>query len=136
MTMADKIVVLNAGRIEQVGSPMELYRSPANLFVAGFIGSPRMNLIEGAEAQKMQAKTVGVRPEHIRLSPTEGAWSGTVGVAEQLGSDTLLHIDADGLGQITARADGEFPVRHGQRIFMTPDRDRMHRFNEKGLAIR
>ncbi|MGN6469691.1 MAG: ABC transporter ATP-binding protein [Rhizobiaceae bacterium] len=136
MTMADKIVVLNAGRIEQVGSPMELYRSPANLFVAGFIGSPRMNLIEGAEAQKMQAKTVGVRPEHIRLSATDGAWSGTVGVAEHLGSDTLLHIDADGLGQITARADGEFPVRHGQRIFMTPDRDRMHRFNEKGLAIR
>ncbi|MGN6767569.1 MAG: ABC transporter ATP-binding protein, partial [Rhizobiaceae bacterium] len=53
MTMADKIVVLNAGRIEQVGSPLDLYRSPANLFVAGFIGSPRMNLIKGAEAQKM-----------------------------------------------------------------------------------
>ena len=136
MTMADKIVVLNAGRIEQVGSPMELYRTPANLFVAGFIGSPRMNLIEGAEARKLQAATVGVRPEHIRLSATEGAWSGTVGVAEHLGSDTLLHIDSDDLGQITARADGEFPVKHGQRIFMTPDRERMHRFNEKGLAIR
>ncbi|WP_311030459.1 ABC transporter ATP-binding protein [Mesorhizobium koreense] len=136
MTMADKIVVLNAGRIEQVGSPLELYRTPANLFVAGFIGSPRMNLIEGAEAGKMQAKTIGFRPEHIRLSPTEGAWSGTVGVTEHLGSDTLLHIDADELGPITARADGEFIVKSGQRIFMTPDRERMHRFDEKGLAIR
>jgi len=136
MTMADKIVVLNAGRIEQVGSPLDLYRTPANLFVAGFIGSPRMNLIEGAEAGKMQAKTVGVRPEHIRLSPTEGAWSGTVGVTEHLGSDTLLHIDADDLGPITARADGEFVAKSGQRIFMTPDRERMHRFDEKGLAIR
>jgi multiple sugar transport system ATP-binding protein len=136
MTMADKIVVLNAGRIEQVGSPLELYRTPANLFVASFIGSPRMNLIEGAEAGKMQAKTVGVRPEHIRLSATEGAWSGTVGVTEHLGSDTLLHIDADDLGQMTARADGEFAVKSGQRIYMTPDRARMHRFDERGLAIR
>jgi multiple sugar transport system ATP-binding protein len=136
MTMADKIVVLNAGRIEQVGSPLELYRTPANLFVAGFIGSPRMNLIEGAEAGKMQAKTVGVRPEHIRLSATEGAWSGTVGVTEHLGSDTLLHIDADDLGPMTARAGGEFAVKSGQRIFMTPDRERMHRFDERGLAIR
>jgi multiple sugar transport system ATP-binding protein len=136
MTMADKIVVLNAGRIEQVGSPMELYRSPANLFVAGFIGSPRMNLIEGTEAQKMQAKTIGVRPEHIRLSASEGEWGGTVGVAEHLGSDTLLHIESDNLGQITARTDGEFAVKHGQRIFMTPDRTRMHRFDERGLALR
>jgi multiple sugar transport system ATP-binding protein len=136
MTMADKIVVLNAGRIEQVGSPLDLYRTPANLFVAGFIGSPRMNMIEGAEARKMQAATVGVRPEHIRLSQTEGAWSGTVGVAEHLGSDTLLHIDSDELGPITARADGDFVVKSGQRVFMTPDRARMHRFDEKGLAIR
>jgi multiple sugar transport system ATP-binding protein len=136
MTMADKIVVLNAGRIEQVGSPMELYRSPNNLFVAGFIGSPRMNLVEGAEAGKRKAKTIGVRPEHITLSKTAGEWSGTVGVAEHLGSDTLIHIDTDELGQITARADGEFAVEHGDRIYMTPDPARLHRFDEQGLAIR
>ena len=65
MTMADKIVVLNAGNIEQVGSPMELYKTPKNLFVAGFIGSPKMNLIEGAPAAKHGAKTIGVRPEHL-----------------------------------------------------------------------
>ena len=68
MTMADKIVVLNAGNIEQVGSPMELYKKPKNLFVAGFIGSPKMNLIEGAPAAKHGAKTIGIRPEHLGIS--------------------------------------------------------------------
>ena len=70
MTMADKIVVLNAGNIEQVGSPMELYKTPKNLFVAGFIGSPKMNLIEGAPAAKHGAKTIGIRPEHLDVSTT------------------------------------------------------------------
>ena len=67
MTMADKIVVLNAGNIEQVGSPLELYKSPRNLFVAGFIGSPKMNLIEGQAAAKQGAKTIGIRPEHLNV---------------------------------------------------------------------
>ena len=67
MTMADKIVVLHAGRIEQVGTPLELYRTPANLFVAGFIGSPKMNFVEGKDAAEHDAHTIGVRPEHIRL---------------------------------------------------------------------
>ena len=75
MTMADKIVVLNAGNIEQVGSPMELYNTPKNLFVAGFIGSPKMNLIEGAPAAKHGAKTIGVRPEHMNIS-TDGRANG------------------------------------------------------------
>src|SRR6218665_2161511 len=74
MTMADKIVVLNAGNIEQVGSPMELYKAPKNLFVAGFIGSPKMNLVTGAPAAKHGATTVGVRPEHIAVSATAGDW--------------------------------------------------------------
>src|SRR5690606_902688 len=62
MTMADKIVVLNAGNVEQVGSPLELYRSPRNLFVAGFIGSPRMNFLQGQAARKFGAATIGIRP--------------------------------------------------------------------------
>jgi multiple sugar transport system ATP-binding protein len=66
MTMADRIVVLRAGNVEQVGSPLDLYRAPRNLFVAGFIGSPQMNLIQGTEAEKRGAKTIGVRPEHVR----------------------------------------------------------------------
>ena len=96
MTMADKIVVLNAGNIEQVGSPLELYRTPANLFVAGFIGSPKMNFVEGAEAGEVR------RQDHRRPSrahrgrdhPGEGAWKGEVGVAEHLGADTFIHVNA------------------------------------------
>ena len=135
MTMADKIVVLNAGNIEQVGSPLELYRSPRNLFVAGFIGSPKMNLIEGEPASRHGAKTIGIRPEHLRISTTEGTWKGTVGVAEHLGSDTFLHVQTDGLGTINVRADGEVPVRHGDTIYLTPDPAKLHRFGPDGLAM-
>ena len=135
MTMADKIVVLNKGRIEQVGSPLDLYRKPANLFVAGFIGSPKMNLIEGAYAQAQGAKTVGIRPEHMSLSHDSGSWTGTVTIAEHLGSDTFMHIEVDGIGTVTARADGDFACRHGDRVYMTPDQNRLYRFDEKGLAL-
>src|SRR5216684_301338 len=86
MTMADRIVVLNAGSIEQYGSPLELYERPANLFVAGFIGSPRMNLIGQEVAVRYGAATIGIRPEHLRIAPEgrdEGeGWPGTVSVAE------------------------------------------------------
>src|SRR4029078_5901231 len=68
MTMADRIVVLNAGNVEQFGTPMELYRTPANRFVAGFIGSPKMNFVDGAEAAKYSAASIGVRPEHLKVS--------------------------------------------------------------------
>ncbi len=135
MTMADKIVVLNGGRIEQVGSPLELYRNPRNLFVAGFIGSPRMNFIDGAEAKKLGAATIGIRPEHLRLSATEGLWKGRVDVAEHLGSDTFLHIEMDGIGPLTARIGGEFPVRVGDTVHVTPEDGKIHRFDEKGLAL-
>lgn len=135
MTMADKIVVLNRGNIEQVGSPLELYSRPRNLFVAGFIGSPRMNLIEGEFARSKGAKTVGVRAEHFALSHESGLWSGTVTVAEHLGSDTFLHVNVDGIGQINARCEGEFEARHGDRIYLTPNETKLHRFDEQGLAI-
>ncbi len=136
MTMADKIVVLNRGNIEQVGSPLELYKTPRNLFVAGFIGSPKMNLIEGAYAQSKNAKTAGIRPEHLGLSKDSGIWTGTVKVAEHLGADTFLHLDVDGIGPITARADGEFGAHHGDKVFLTPDESKLHRFDDKGLAIK
>ncbi|SDJ90140.1 ABC transporter ATP-binding protein [Agrobacterium fabrum] len=135
MTMADKIVVLNRGNIEQVGSPMELYRSPANLFVAGFIGSPRMNLMTGDYARQKGAATAGVRPEHLTLSKESGLWQGKVTVAEHLGSDTFLHLEVAGIGPITARTDGEFECKHGDTVFITPDETKIHRFDEKGLAI-
>ncbi|RBW53787.1 ABC transporter ATP-binding protein [Ruegeria sp. A3M17] len=136
MTMADKIVVLQAGVIEQVGSPLELYRTPRNLFVAGFIGSPKMNFIEGPEAEKLGAQTIGIRPEHIAVSESEGDWSGVVSVSEHLGSDTFFHVHETGLAEtITVRADGEVSFRHGDRIYLTPRSDVIHRFDAKGLRF-
>src|SRR6185312_12323122 len=127
MTMADKIVVLNAGHIEQYGTPMELYRTPANRFVAGFIGSPKMNFIDGADAARYNAASAGVRPEHISVSTTSGSWHGTVGVAEHLGSDTFLHVNVDGLGLMTVRAEGEKQLHHGDTVWLTPDPQRIYR---------
>ncbi|MEM7489185.1 MAG: ABC transporter ATP-binding protein [Pseudomonadota bacterium] len=136
MTMADKIVVLRAGHIEQVGSPLELYRAPRNLFVAGFIGSPKMNLIDGSEAGRHDAATIGIRPEHIDVSDGGGVWEGTVGVAEHLGSDTFFHIHGTGLAEtVTVRAPGEVSFRHGDRIQLTPRPDQIHRFDGAGLRI-
>ncbi|WP_227270115.1 ABC transporter ATP-binding protein [Roseobacter weihaiensis] len=136
MTMADKIVVLRAGHIEQVGSPLELYRAPRNLFVAGFIGSPKMNFVSGEEAGKHNAHTIGVRPEHITVSESEGRWRGVVGVAEHLGSDTFFHIHQTGLAEtITVRADGEVGFNHGDTIYLTPRDEVIHRFDQDGLRI-
>jgi multiple sugar transport system ATP-binding protein len=132
MTMADKIVVLNAGRIEQVGAPLELYNHPRNLFVAGFIGSPRMNLIEGAEAAKHNAHTIGVRPEHVTVG--DGPWEGVVGLSEHLGSDSFLKVAVDGIGTLTVRAPGEVQARHGDRIRLAPA-GKIHRFDANGLAL-
>src|SRR6202012_1716007 len=93
MTMADRIVVLNAGRIEQYGSPLELYERPNNLFVAGFIGSPKMNFVSGVSARQHGAATIGIRPEHLKVDREGQGWPGTVSVAEHLGSDTFLYVD-------------------------------------------
>ncbi|MDJ0941823.1 MAG: sn-glycerol-3-phosphate ABC transporter ATP-binding protein UgpC [Kiloniellales bacterium] len=135
MTMAEKIVVLNGGEIEQSGTPLELYNAPANLFVAGFIGSPRMNLIEGAAAAEFGAATIGIRPEHLTLSREAGKWRGTAGVAEHLGSDTFIHVEAEGTGPITVRTPGEFALSHGEAVFVSPDPTRLHRFDPEGKAL-
>ncbi len=136
MTMADKIVVLQAGIIEQVGSPLELYRSPKNKFVAGFIGSPKMNLIEGAEAKKYKAHTIGIRPEHIAVSKKRGGWKGTVGVSEHLGSDTFLHVNVEGFDEsLTVRTDGEVDLHYGDTVYLKPQQDQMHKFDAEGLRI-
>ena len=136
MTMADKIVVLRAGNIEQIGSPLELYRNPRNLFVAGFIGSPKMNFIEGEEAGRNNAHTLGIRPEHVDVVETNGRWTGKVGVAEHLGSDTFFHIHETGLAEtLTVRAPGEVMLRHGDTIHLNPRVDQMHRFDDKGLRV-
>ena len=128
MTMADRIVVLNRGNIEQVGTPLELYNRPNSVFVAGFIGSPKMNFVE--------ENTIGIRPEHIDISDKEGTWEGKVLLSEHLGSDTFLHVDAGSRGRMTVRAAGENTYAPGTKVWMTPDKSRLHHFDKDGKAIR
>ncbi|HZZ61379.1 MAG TPA: ATP-binding cassette domain-containing protein [Roseiarcus sp.] len=135
MTMADKIVVLDRGSVAQVGSPLDLYNRPNGLFVAGFIGSPTMNLIRGALAEKRGAATIGIRPEHADVSTTAGEWPATVRLAEHLGSDTFVHADADGIGALTLRLEGEAPLKPDQRIFVTPREANLHKFDKDGRRI-
>jgi multiple sugar transport system ATP-binding protein len=136
MTMADRIVVLNFGNIEQYGSPLELYERPANLFVAGFIGSPKMNFISGAAAAQHGAATIGIRPEHLNVSKTGEGWPGTISVAEHLGSDTFIYVDAGEIGMLTVRCVGEQGLSTGDRVFLAPQPNRLHRFDKEGAAIR
>lgn len=138
MTMADRIVVLNKGKVEQFGTPLELYRRPVNRFVAGFIGSPKMNFIEGEMAARKGAHTLGVRPEHLRLTAGlgEDVITGTVRVAEQLGADTFLHVDTGGPRLLIVRAEGGRSFAHEDEVHLLPDPDNLHLFDKQGLAIR
>jgi multiple sugar transport system ATP-binding protein len=136
MTMADKIVLLNAGRVEQIGKPLELYDRPDNLFVAGFIGSPRMNFLSGDIAAALGAHTVGIRPEHLRPSSSGDGWSGVVTLAEHLGSDTFLSVDLAERGTVTVRQPGELGLQEGDRVSLQPDSTRIHRFDADGRAMR
>ncbi|MFJ6327126.1 MULTISPECIES: ABC transporter ATP-binding protein [unclassified Rhizobium] len=136
MTLADKIVVLNAGAIEQIGSPMELYNRPANTFVAGFIGSPQMNLIPAERLGQSGAKTVGIRPEHITLSRDQGTWAAKVIHVEHLGADTIIYLESETTGLLTVRLFGEHQYAPDDAVFVTPDPNHMHRFDANDKAIR
>jgi ABC-type sugar transport system ATPase subunit len=127
MTMADKIVVLNGGKIEQVGSPMELYNAPVSPFVAGFIGSPKMNLYPG-EAAGERCGTYGIRPEHLRLTSNAPRWTGTVRHVERLGADTVIYLDVPGLGEMIVRADGDADPVIGSSQGVTPIKGRDFRY--------
>jgi ABC-type sugar transport system ATPase subunit len=128
MTMADKIVVLNAGGIEQVGTPMELYHSPVSPFVAGFIGSPKMNLYDGRAAGEACA-TYGIRPEHLRLTDTSPRWTGRVRHVERLGADTVIYLDVPDLGEMVVRADGDAGPVIGSQQGVSPLVGRELRFH-------
>ena len=136
MTMAHKIVIMKDGVIQQVGSPMELYNQPGNPFVAQFIGSPKMNMIEGPAAEQKGAKTLGVRPEHIAVAKDTGAWKGRVRYVEHLGSDTVAYIDGEGLGSLTVRLTGQVPLDASDDVFMTPDPDHIHLFSADGRVMK
>lgn len=135
MTMADRIAVMNAGRIEQFATPLELYRRPANRFVAGFIGSPKMNFIEGEKAAQYGAHAIGLRPEAISLSHKAGTWGGHVERVEHLGAETIVHVALDQGHKITARTGIEDTVASGQTIFASPDESQVYRFDANGLTL-
>jgi len=134
MTMADKIVVLSDGNIEQVGSPLELYRTPQNRFVAEFIGSPKMNFLVGNHASKYNAHSIGIRPEHFNVSNESGTWKGVVGVTEHLGSDTFFRVHVDD-ETLTARVNGEINVQHGDTIYLDANPEHIYKFDNQGLAL-
>jgi ABC-type sugar transport system ATPase subunit len=156
MTMADRIVVLRGGRIEQVGSPLDLYNRPDNLFVAGFIGSPRMNLLpaqvvspglvrvgEASEPIRMAtgslaagaSATLGVRPEHITLAGGTADLALTIDLVEQLGGDTYFYASAPGLPQITVRQNGQALRESGEALSIRFEPAHLHLFDAEGLAV-
>ncbi|CAM2759173.1 ABC transporter ATP-binding protein [Pseudoalteromonas distincta] len=135
MTMADRIAVFNAGIIEQVGTPLELYKNPVNKFVAGFIGSPKMNFIDDPQNEDANVSCIGIRPEHITLSCESGTWAGTVGVIEHLGSESFLHINIEGKGTVTVKADGDCPLKYGDSIYLSAPADKVLKFDNNGLTI-
>ena len=160
MTLADKIVVLEAGEVRQIGSPMQLYHHPANLFVAGFIGSPKMNFLPGTVAPtergvliislpgdvRLSAPvtlsgaaagapvTIGVRPEHIESS-ADGPLAGKVEVVERLGPETLVNATLAGGATVTASLPGDATVQPGETIRLTPNPSALHFFDAAGNAM-
>ena len=149
MTMADKIVVLNAGRIEQVGAPMELYNRPASEFVAGFIGAPAMNflpvalhqgqaMVEGVALGAAPAGTVklGIRPEHLVLRPAgQGQLAATVTLTETLGGDAYLYVRLAGGQELVVRAEGDTTLDHGAVIGLDLPVQRQHHFGADGRTL-
>ena len=134
MTLADKIVVLSKGKVEQVGKPLDLYNKPASLFVAGFIGSPQMNFITGEFARKHGATTVGVRPEHLFVSDS-GEIKGLLRHSEKLGNETFAYVTAGDMGDITVRVDGTLALEPGEAISLGFAPEHLFRFDEAGKTI-
>jgi multiple sugar transport system ATP-binding protein len=140
MTLADRIVVLEFGKIAQVGTPRELYEKPANLFVAQFIGSPRMNVMPASAMIGVhipdQAVSVGARSEHIELSEAgTGNVQGTVDVLEYLGADTFVILSCGEAGQITVRVNGNTSHKPGDTVGLTFTPELVHAFDSQGLAV-
>jgi multiple sugar transport system ATP-binding protein len=136
MTLADTIVVMDGGRVAQAGPPLELYRKPANLFVARFIGSPRMNILPGAVLGD-PAISVGVRPEHVRLHAAgAGPLAAEVAMVEHLGSDLYAHLAVPGLPErVIARLDGMQEMRAGVPVGLSFLEEHLHRFDEEGRRM-
>jgi multiple sugar transport system ATP-binding protein len=161
MTMADKIVVLNAGNIEQVGAPLELYNNPRNKFVAGFLGSPKMNFVEGTvkslesgavvnvsgsefklrqllpDHQVGDTVTFGIRPEHIGITEATGVKLADlrVDLVEQLGDTTMVYASTMRGQALTIALEGQRRIEAGSTIPTYIDPSRYHVFGPDGLAL-
>ena len=151
MTLADRIVVLEFGRIAQVGTPRDLYERPANRFVAQFIGSPKMNILScavkdggyalegtrgGSYGGSGTPVEVGIRPEHVTLgSAGEGQCDGVVDFIEYLGADSFLIVDCGALGKVNTRYVGDAPFKQGDKVGLVFDPERTHFFDASGERV-
>jgi ABC-type sugar transport system ATPase subunit len=150
MTMADKIVVLNVGRIEQVGTPLEVYHRPITEFVAGFIGAPAMNFLniavgagvicDGTVLSSISpaagAARLGVRPEHVQISQAgTGDLAATVTLRETLGGDAYLYVRTEGGQAMVVRAEGDTALNHGDGIGLSLPAARVHLFGADGRTL-
>ena len=140
MTLADRVVVLQGGVIEQVGTPMELYEAPANKFVAQFIGQPQMNLLPASYFSDISknAVDVGIRPEHFKIvAAGQGSISGKIELIEALGNETLIHVCLEGGGEKLIVRQYEQPsVKVRETVSINYDSAHLHQFDANGLAIR
>ena len=137
MTLADRIAVLRDGLVEQVGTPSELYERPNSLFVAGFIGSPKMNFLDGAFAAAQKCATLGIRAEHIDIvAKGKGMWEGSVVHTEDLGSDTYIFVDIGAAEPVIVRVGGKSAHKLGAKLALSPQLQNLHRFDDAGKPIR
>ena len=135
MTLADRICVLRDGLVMQVGTPTELYERPNSTFVAGFIGSPKMNFVNGEIAKSFNAHTVGIRSEHMVVDNDNPTWRGEVIHAENLGSDNFLFVDIGTDEPILVRHEGKTEIPWGAQIGVRPRIENLHRFDEAGRPL-
>jgi multiple sugar transport system ATP-binding protein len=145
MTLADKIVVLREGRIEQVGTPRELYSHPANLFVAQFIGSPKMNIVPAATVPAQLARldgkagaahSVGMRPEHLAIvAPGQGPLRGKIALSEYTGANSLLHVELDSGEVCLVAHPGTAPPAVDAAVSLQIAAEHLHLFDRNGEAL-
>jgi len=144
MTMADKIVVLNAGRVEQIGTPEQLYQRPGNAFVAGFIGSPRMNFLPVAvlascaamtQGLPSQCQQIGIRPEHWSLCAEHEGLAMTVLASEYLGAQRLVQACLPDTTRLELLIDGESAIATGSVIYARASANHIHAFDAQGCRV-
>ncbi len=135
MTLADRICVLRDGCVEQVGTPSELYGSPNSVFVAGFIGSPKMNFLGGRFAEPHGCATLGVRSEHIDISEVDPVWEGKVVHSENLGSDYYIFVEIGAAEPLVVRCPANRAIPWGERVGLIPQTENIHRFDSGGHPV-